>query len=56
MNETELRQKLHEIAVKIKPIIEQMNELVMEAYRKGFIDGLDLGLEVKKELKEKTEE
>ena len=43
MNETELRQKLHERAVEIKPMIEQMSELISEAYRKGFIDGFDLG-------------
>ena len=43
MTEEELKIKLDESFKSVKPIVEQVTHLIMDAYEKGFDSGLEVG-------------
>ena len=43
MTEQELREKLRNSANEMKPIVEQMTHILMDAYEKGVFVGIEIG-------------
>ena len=44
MTEQELRDKLSQGLEDVRPLVKQMTNIIMTAYKKGFTTGLELGL------------
>lgn len=47
MTEQELKDKLDKGFKEVEPIVKQMTNLIMDAYEKGFIIGLEVGKNTK---------